>query len=254
MLVLITLAVKRTCAHCTVRPPQVIICHTSLLAAAMATSWYSFLMGAPQKVPPAELFRTWKRELEQEQRRIGTEIRKLESAQIVIKNEIRKLAKNKHVRGNEALMNLRAKDFVRQKAVIARLYNANAHINGIINEMRTQQVHATMMSALSASTVVMRHLNDSMKIPEVRATMQQLSMQMDRAGFIEGLIDDTMEGLDPDDIEEEADAEMSQVLDEILAPLPAVRALPQLRQATSAQQASRPAQVSAAAAAAPAGE
>lgn len=231
------------------------------MSSSSSSSWYSFLLGPPAKPSPDELFRTWKRDLQREQSRIGGEIRKLENNQIAIKNDIRRLTKNRHVRGNEALINLRAKDYVRQKATIARLYNANAHINGIVNEMRTQQVNVTMMTALSTSTVVMGHLNDSMKIPEVRATMQQLSMQMDRAGFIETMMDETMESMDPDDIEEEADAEVSQALADILAPLPAVRALPPLRQATSASQtsasATRPTQMSSAAAAAaasPAGD
>lgn len=61
--------------------------------------------------------------------------------------------------------------------------------------------------------VAMQHL---VKLPEIAATMREMSKEMTKAGILEEMIDETMESLeDSEEIEEEAQTEIDRVLWEI---------------------------------------
>lgn len=63
--------------------------------------------------------------------------------------------------------------------------------------------------------VAMQHL---VKLPEISATMREMSKEMMKAGILEEMIDETMESLeDTEEIEEEAQSEIDRVLWELTA-------------------------------------
>lgn len=49
------------------------------------------------------------------------------------------------------------------------------------------------------------------KLPELAKTMQDMSREMMKAGIIEEMLEDTMETLEPEDMEEEAEDEVEKV-------------------------------------------
>lgn len=70
---------------------------------------------------------------------------------------------------------------------------------------------------LQKSTQVLTMMNSLVKLPEISAVMQKLSMEMTKAGIMEEMIDDTMEMMEDDDVEEEAEEQVEKVLFEITA-------------------------------------
>ncbi|KAJ8866061.1 hypothetical protein PR048_033585 [Dryococelus australis] len=71
--------------------------------------------------------------------------------------------------------------------------------------------------SLQKSTEVMQAIQNLVKVPEVSETMRELSREMMKAGIIEEMLDDTMDNLDEEDLEEEADGEVDKVLWELTA-------------------------------------
>lgn len=61
----------------------------------------------------------------------------------------------------------------------------------------------------------MKLVNQLVKLPELSQSMQQMSMEMTKAGLMEEMIGDTMDMMDDDDIEEAADEEVNNVLFQI---------------------------------------
>lgn len=49
------------------------------------------------------------------------------------------------------------------------------------------------------------------KMPEISKTMQDMSREMMKAGIIEEMLEDTMETLEPEELEEEAQTEVDKV-------------------------------------------
>lgn len=67
--------------------------------------------------------------------------------------------------------------------------------------------------ALQKSTQVMQAMQSLIKIPEVAATMRELSKEMMKAGIMEEMINDTFESLeDQEELEEAADEEIDNVI------------------------------------------
>lgn len=61
-------------------------------------------------------------------------------------------------------------------------------------------------------------MQNLVKLPEIAATMREMSKEMTKAGILEEMIDETMESIeDTEDIEEEAQSEIDKVLWELTA-------------------------------------
>jgi len=74
-----------------------------------------------------------------------------------------------------------------------------------------------IQGSLKKSTGIMKDVNTLVKLPELSGTMHQLSTELVRAGIIEEMVDDAI--TDPnmlEEEEEEADAEVDKILQEIL--------------------------------------
>uniref|UniRef100_A0A2K5L3R8 Charged multivesicular body protein 3 n=1 Tax=Cercocebus atys TaxID=9531 RepID=A0A2K5L3R8_CERAT len=70
--------------------------------------------------------------------------------------------------------------------------------------------------SLQKSTEVMKAMQRLVKIPEIQATMRQLSKEMMKAGIIEEMLEDTFESMDDqEEMEEEAEMEIDRILFEI---------------------------------------
>ena len=72
-----------------------------------------------------------------------------------------------------------------------------------------------MTGALQKSTDVMKLVNKLMKLPEINQTMQSMSMEMMKAGIIQEMVNDALEGDDEEEVEEEAQEEVDKILFEL---------------------------------------
>ncbi|EAW99452.1 vacuolar protein sorting 24 (yeast), isoform CRA_d [Homo sapiens] len=64
----------------------------------------------------------------------------------------------------------------------------------------------------------MKAMQSLVKIPEIQATMRELSKEMMKAGIIEEMLEDTFESMDDqEEMEEEAEMEIDRILFEITA-------------------------------------
>lgn len=78
--------------------------------------------------------------------------------------------------------------------------------------MKNQLATVRVAGSLSKSTEVMQAMQSLIKVPEVAATMRELSKEMMKAGIIEEMLDETMDVMeDSEEMEDEADEEVDKV-------------------------------------------
>lgn len=167
-----------------------------------------------KKVDPKEKAREWDRKLRGEMRELERQVRKIEREEEGVKRSMKQHAKN-----NELVeLKILAKSLVGSKKAKTRIHTTKAQINSISLEIK-QQIRMMKMSAtLSKSTKVMESMNAMVNLQQVSATMQALSKEMAKAGIIEEMIEEAMPV--EEDIEDEADAEVLKVLEEVCGVLP----------------------------------
>ncbi|XP_020986031.1 vacuolar protein sorting-associated protein 24 homolog 1 isoform X2 [Arachis duranensis] len=109
-----------------------------------------------------------------------------------------------------------AKELVRSKKTINRLYENKAQLNSISMHLGESVAIARTVGHLSKSAEVMKLVNNLMKAPEMAVTMQEFSKEMTKAGVIEEIVNDAVDSaLDSEDIEDEIEEEVDKVLTEI---------------------------------------
>ena len=84
-------------------------------------------------------------------------------------------------------------------------------------------------------------MNQLIKLPQFNAVMQTMAREMEKAGLIEEMMNDTLDSMDDEGIDEAADTEVNKVLDEITATLPAAAnaRLPEAQRVPAAAAAAR---------------
>jgi charged multivesicular body protein 3 len=121
---------------------------------------------------------------------------------------LKQLAKKNDVAGCKLL----AKELVRSKKHKERLHTSRAHLNSISMQLQHQQSMIKMAGVLKRSTEIMKSVNRLMRVPVIAQQVQEMAMEMTKAGVIEEMMQDTMELLDDDELEEEADEEVDKIL------------------------------------------
>ncbi|CAN4120374.1 unnamed protein product [Withania somnifera] len=106
-----------------------------------------------------------------------------------------------------------AKEIVRSKRTVNRLYENKAQLNSIPMHLGESVAIARTVGHLSKSAEVMKLVNNLMKAPEVAMTMQEFSKKMTKAGVMEEMVNDAVESaLDSEDIEDAIEEEVDKVL------------------------------------------
>lgn len=161
------------------------------------------------KPNPQELLRDWQRRLRQECRNIERQIRDIQREEKNVQKAIKDAAKRNDMGSAKAL----AKELVRSRKTVNRLYENKAQLNSISMHLGESVAIARTVGHLSKSAEVMKLVNNLMKAPEVAVTMQEFSNEMTKAGVIEEMMNDAVDNaLDSEDIEEETEEEIDKVL------------------------------------------
>ncbi|CAO0801251.1 unnamed protein product [Mucor circinelloides] len=163
------------------------------------------------KKTPDELVKKWRQEIRGQQRGIDRQIRAIDAEEAKVKKSIKQVAKKGDVKNCKML----AKELIRSQRHKNRLYTSKAQMNSIIMQLEHQLATLKVAGSLQKSGEVMKLVNQLARLPEISQTMQQMSMEMTKAGIMEEMIGDTMDMMDDDDIEEAADEEVNNVLFQI---------------------------------------
>merc|ERR1711899_529384 len=111
--------------------------------------------------------------------------------------------------GQMDAVKIMAKDLVRTRRYVKKFMLMRANIQAVSLKIQTLKSQSAMANAMKGVTKAMGSMNKQMKLPEIQKIMMEFEKQSE---IMEDAIDDVMG--DEDD-EEESDAIVNQVLDEL---------------------------------------
>jgi len=170
------------------------------------------LFGKTPKKDPKEEVREWTRNMHKEGRKLERQIRTIKTEEAKVQKSIKDAAK----KGQKDVCQILAKEIIQSRKAVNKIYSAKAHLNSVEMQMKNQLATLRIAGSLQQSTEVMRAMQALIKVPEIQATMQEMSKEMMKAGIIEEMLEDTMESMeDQDELEEAAQEEVDKILFEV---------------------------------------
>lgn len=125
-----------------------------------------------------------------------------------VKHSLKDAAK----KGDKDVCKVLAKEVIRARLACNKLHTSKAHLNSVTLQMKNQLATIRVAGSMSKSTEVMKAMQALVKVPEVAATMRELSKEMMKAGIIEEMMDETLDCMeDSEEIEDAADEEVDKV-------------------------------------------
>ncbi|KAF5858753.1 Vacuolar protein-sorting-associated protein 24 [Aspergillus alliaceus] len=110
-----------------------------------------------------------------------------------------------------------ARELVRIRKQSTRLHTSRAQLQSVQMQVNEAFSVRKIQGSLKKSTGIMKDVNTLVRLPELNATMRQLSTELVRAGIIEEMVDDAIPNNELlEEEEDEAEEEVDKVLQEIL--------------------------------------
>uniref|UniRef100_A0A069DQ93 Putative vacuolar sorting protein vps24 n=1 Tax=Panstrongylus megistus TaxID=65343 RepID=A0A069DQ93_9HEMI len=169
------------------------------------------LFGKTPERDPKVLVNEWSHKIRKENSQLDRQIRSIQREEEKVKRSLKEAAK----KGDKTVCTILAKEVLRARKAVNKIYTSKAHLNSIQMQMKNQLATLRVCGSLQKSTEVMQSMQRLVRVPEVAATMRELSKEMMRAGIIEEMLEETMDSIDPEEMEEEAQEEIDKVLWEI---------------------------------------
>ena len=169
-----------------------------------------FVFGG-RKLTPKEQQKKWKKDLRKQQRELDKQIRTAKRQETKVKKEIKKYAKS----GDIKIVGTLAKDIVKGRKLVERLYTAKAQINSVSMQLQNQVAMQRVTSAMGQSSQMMKSMQALVSIPDVRKAAMDMAREMEKAGLIEEMQEDMMEMMDPEDMDDEIAEEVDKVVTEL---------------------------------------
>lgn len=170
------------------------------------------LFGKTPQQNPKELVNEWTHKLRKEGNQLDRQIRAIQREEEKVKRSLKEAAK----KSDKETCTILAKEVIRARKAITKIYTSKAHISSVSMQMKNQLATLRVAGSLAKSTEVMQAMQSLVRVPEVAQTMRDMSKEMMRAGIIEEMLDETMSGMeDEDEMEEEAQTEVDKVLWEL---------------------------------------
>ncbi|XP_024544917.1 vacuolar protein sorting-associated protein 24 homolog 1 isoform X1 [Selaginella moellendorffii] len=185
---------------------------------------------------PQEQLREWQRRLRQEARNVERQVRDIQREEKNVQKSIREAVR----RNDTGSAKFLAKEIVRSRKVIDRLYENRAQLNSISMHLGESVATAKAVGHLAKSAEVLKMVNNLMKAPEISRTMMELQKEMLKAGVIEEIVNDAVDSaIDTEDMEDEIDEEVDKVLSEVagetISQLPATTKREKMKQPADAE-------------------
>lgn len=110
-----------------------------------------------------------------------------------------------------------ARELIRARKTSARLITAKAQLSSVQMQVHEAFAVRKIEGSIRASVGIMKDVNTLIRLPELAGTMQELGVELMKAGIIEEMVEDAL----PEDEDmlmegEEAEGEVDKVLGEIL--------------------------------------
>ncbi|XP_053946949.1 charged multivesicular body protein 3 [Anastrepha obliqua] len=181
------------------------------------------LFGKTHTKDPKEQVQEWTHKIRKEGNQLDRQIRSIQREEEKVKRSLKQAA----AKNDRDTCIILAKEIVRARKAINRIYTSKAHLNSIQLQMKNQLSTLRVAGSLQKSTEVMQAMQNLVRYPELAGIMRDMSKEMMKAGIIEEMLDETMDSLEEsEEMEEEAAKEVDKVLWEITngklgeAPLP----------------------------------
>merc|ERR1719511_32528 len=118
--------------------------------------------------------------------------------------------------GQMDAVKIMAKDLVRTRKAIKKFMLMKANIQAVSLKIQTLKSQNSMAQAMKGVTKAMMSMNKQMKLPEIQKIMQEFEKQSEIMDMKEEMMSDVIDdALGDEDDEEESDAIVTQVLDEL---------------------------------------
>ncbi|KAJ1965802.1 Vacuolar protein-sorting-associated protein 24 [Dispira parvispora] len=164
-----------------------------------------------QKPKPEEMVRKWKSELQTQQRMLNRQVRNIELQETKTKRSMKGLAKRNDTKSCKLL----ARELVRSHKEKDRLHTSIAQLNSIVMDLQRQLATLKMVGHLQQSAEVMKKVNTLVKVPQIATAVQELSREMMKAGIIGDMVEDSLDVMDDEEVESEAEDEVNKILFEV---------------------------------------
>lgn len=169
-----------------------------------------FLFG--RRKTPEEMLRQNQRALNKAMRDLDRERAKMEQQEKKIINDIKKMAKENQMDA----VKIMAKDLVRTRRYAKKFILMRANIQAVSLKIQTLRSQNAMATAMKGVTKAMQNMNKQLNLPQIQKIMQEFEKQSEMMDMKEEMINDTIDdAMGEDDDEEESDAVVAQVLDEL---------------------------------------
>ncbi|KZV75195.1 vacuolar sorting protein Vps24 [Peniophora sp. CONT] len=157
---------------------------------------------------PEEKVRAWQDKLRTQGRMLDREMRQLDTETMKMRTTLKQAAK----RGDTKSARICAGSIVRSNKQKDRLSVSKARLNSIGLQLQQQLAMAKVTGSLQKSTEIMKLSNSLLKLPQLSATMRDMSMEMTKAGIMEEMLDDIVDVEEDEELEDEANEEVDKVL------------------------------------------
>ena len=109
-----------------------------------------------------------------------------------------------------------AKDLVRTRGYIKKMYKMSSNMSAISLRLQTMSSSAQMAKCMGGVTKAMRRMNGKMNMPQMSKIMMEFEKQNEMMGMKEEMMGDAMDdAFDDEDDEDEQDAVLGSVLAEL---------------------------------------
>lgn len=132
-----------------------------------------------------------------------------------IRNEeekVKRSLKQAAAKGDKDTCTILAKEIVRSRKAVNRIFTTKAHLNSVELQMKNQLATLRVAGSLAKSTEVMQAMQNLVRVMEISGVMNEMAKEMMKAGIIEEMLDETMESIeDTEELEEEVQTEVDKV-------------------------------------------
>ena len=165
-----------------------------------------------KKPSTKEVVKQQKRNLNRTGRELDRDMKQLERQEKALELEIKKAAKL----GNKQLATTYAKQLVGIRKQRNRNLTTKTKVSGIGNQMTSMQANVKMAESMGTATKAMGVMNKQINPQQLGKTLQEFERESAKMDMADDMMGDTLDDLlGNSDDEEEQDAIVSQVLDEI---------------------------------------
>jgi len=165
-----------------------------------------------KKPTTKEVVKQQKRNLNKTGRELDRDYKQLERQEKALELEIKKAAKL----GNKQLATTYAKQLVAIRKQKSRNLSTKTKVGGIGHQMTAMQANAKMAESMGTATKAMGAMNKQVDPQQLSKTLQDFERESAKMDMTEEMMGDTLDDLlGESGDEEEQDAIVSQVLDEI---------------------------------------